>query len=59
MWFVVFIEYSYDSMDIELVVPTMEEGEDFFECFQDLFYNYSRFSTVQPAFAMYSFYYYE
>lgn len=37
-------------MDIELIVPTMEEGDDFFECFQDIFFNYSRFSTIQPAF---------
>ena len=37
-------------MDIELIIPTMEEGEDFFECFQDIFFNYSRFSTIQPAF---------
>lgn len=48
--FVCAVDSRYDSADIELVVPTMEEGDDFFECFRDIFYNYSRFSTIQPAF---------
>ena len=41
---------SYDSADVELTVPSIELDEDFFDCFSDAFYQYSRFSIIQPAY---------
>ena len=44
---------AYDSADADLVIPIYEEGDDFFECFGDVFYDYSRFSSIQPAYVCY------
>ena len=39
----------YDSMDVELVVPSFEPDSDFFDVFADVFSTYSRFSLQQPV----------
>ena len=43
---------AYDSADADLVIPIYEEGDDFFECFGSVFYDYSRFSSIQPAYVL-------
>lgn len=48
------MERRYDSADVELTVPTIELDEDFFDCFSDAFYQYSRFSVIQPAYRLFA-----
>jgi len=43
---------AYDSADADLVIPLYEEDDDFFECFGNVFYDYSRFSSIQPAYVL-------
>lgn len=40
----------YDSTGIELRIPVYSTGDDFFDCFSDAFSDYSRFSSIQPAY---------
>ena len=40
----------YDSAGVELKLPVYNTGDDFFECFSDAFTQYSRFSSIQPAY---------
>ena len=44
----------YDSTGIELRIPTFSSGEDFFDCFSDAFSDYSRYSSIQPAYSLFS-----
>ena len=49
-YFLFILTSSYDSADVELKLPIYNTGDDFFECFSDAFTQYSRFSSIQPAY---------
>lgn len=34
------------------MIPSFDLDDDFFECFSDAFYQYSRFSSIQPALSL-------
>ncbi|KAK8825725.1 hypothetical protein WA577_000895 [Blastocystis sp. JDR] len=40
---------AYDSADVELTVPSIVFGQDFFDCFAGAFVDWSRFSQIKPV----------